>query len=106
MENVMLPIGIAILAGFALAGLLILGVMGVVSFFRAWERGEAVFSASMPRQTPDRSPLHSLEAKMARGELSESEIRQMRDQLDAMLQRRETERQGLSRRGGLSDDRS
>lgn len=106
MENVLLPIGIAILAGFALAGLLILGVMGVVSFLRAWERGEAVFSASMPNQTPDRSPIHILEGKLARGELSEREIRQMRDQLDAMLEQHEADREGLSRHGGLPDDRS
>lgn len=91
MDNVIAPIMLAILGGFALFGLLILGVMGVVSFFRAWERGEPEFSASMPRQKPDLSPLNSLEARIARGELSESDRQVMLDEIDSMVRGRDAE---------------
>ncbi|GEM_PF-5886634 len=94
-ESVMIPIWIAVVAAFALAGLFVLGVMGVVSFFRAWERGEPEFSSSMPALGSDRSPLHSMEARLARGDLSEAELRQMRDALDDMLRRREAARRNL-----------
>jgi len=103
MDNVIAPILLAILGGFALFGLLVLGVMGVVSFFRAWERGEPEFSASMPRQTPDHSPLNSLEAQMARGELTESERQRMLDEVDSMLLRREAERRRIEERGSSGD---
>ena len=99
MDNVIASIMLSILGGFALVGILILGVMGVVSFFRAWERGEPEFSASMPRQTPERSPINSLEAQMARGELSESDRQVMMDEVDAMVRRHEAERRRIEEGG-------
>ena len=98
MENIVIPLWIALVAAFALTGLLILGVLGVVSFFRAWERGEPEFSASMPRQTPDRSPIHNMEARMARGDLSDAELSRLRDELDDMLSRKDAERRRLGGR--------
>lgn len=94
MENLMVPIWLAIVGAFALGGLLLLGVMGVVSFFRAWERGDTEFSASMPAQPPDRSPLHSVEARIARGESKEDEELARRE-LERMIRRRERSRRDL-----------
>jgi len=95
MDNVIASILLAILGGFALIGLLILGVMGVVSFFRAWQRGEPEFSSSMPRQIPDRSPLNSVEARIARGDLNEQELQEMQDQVSDMVRRRDAERRRI-----------
>jgi hypothetical protein len=98
-ESVLIPLGIAIVASFALGGVLVLGVMGVISFIRAWGRGEPEFSSSMPPQVFERSPLHSLEARFAEGELGEEETRQrMREQVDAMQQRRDADRQAIEER--------
>lgn len=97
MDAIIAPILLAILGSFALIGLLILGVMGVISFFRAWERGEPEFSSSMPRATPDRSPLNSLEANIARGKLSDSERRALQAQLDELVRRREAEKRRIER---------
>lgn len=94
----MIPLWIAVVAAFALSGLLILGVFGVVSFFRAWERGAPEFSSSMPMHPPDRSPLQSLEASLARGDVSETELRAMRDELDEMLRLRAEARRGIGKR--------
>jgi len=99
MGHIIALIMLCILGGFALVGIYILGVMGVVSFFRAWQRGEPEFSASMPRQTPDLSPLNSLEAQMARGELTESERHEMTEEVDAMLRRHEAERRRIEEGG-------
>jgi hypothetical protein len=96
MENVLVPVLLAILGGFALFGLLILGVMGVVSFFRAWERGEPEFSSSMPERL-DRSPLHSVEARIARGSLSERDLKEMHEQVDGLVSLREAERRRIER---------
>ncbi len=98
MENVLVPIWIAIVGGFALAGIFILGVMGVVSFFRAWERGEPEFSSSMPLQGPERSPLHSVEARIARGDLSERDMQEMREHVEGLVRRREADRQRIEGR--------
>lgn len=94
----MIPLWIAVVAAFALSGLLILGVMGVVSFFRAWERGEPEFSSSMPMQAPDSSRLQGLEARFARGDATDAELRAMRDELDEMLRQRAEARRGIGKR--------
>ncbi len=99
MDNVIATILLTILGGFALFGLLILGVMGVVSFFRAWERGDPEFSASMPRQTPDHSPINTLEARIARGELTEQDRRVLQDQISDMARRRDAERRRIEGSG-------
>jgi hypothetical protein len=96
MENILVPVLLAILGGFALFGLLVLGVMGVVSFFRAWERGEPEFSSSMPERL-DRSPLHSVEARIARGDHSERERKLLRDEITDMARQREAERRRIER---------
>lgn len=97
MDNLIATLMLAILGGFALAGLLILGVMGVVSFFRAWQRGEPEFSSSMPPQAPDRSPLHSLEARQVRGEPDDAEVQEMKEQVAELIRLQEAERQRIDR---------
>lgn len=94
MDSILVSVLLAVLGGFALFGLLVLGVMGVVSFFRAWERGEPEFSSSMPEKL-DRSPLHSIEARIARGDLSEGDRQAMREQVEGMVQRREADRRRI-----------
>lgn len=95
-ESVLIPLGIALVAAFALGGVLVLGVMGVISFIRAWGRGEPEFSSAMPSQLAERSPLHGLETRFVEGELGdESHRRQMREEVDVMLARKESERRAI-----------
>ena len=88
---------LVIAGSIALVGLFILGVMGVVSFFRAWQRGEPEFSSSMP-QKPDRSPLNSVEARIARGVPTEEEREFMQEQVADWERTREAARRRFESR--------
>lgn len=102
-ESVLIPVGIAVIAAFALGGVFVVAVMGVISFIRAWGRGEPEFSSAMPSQLSERSPLHGLETRYLEGDLDESQQRQqMRAQVDVMLEQRDAERRAME--GGSRPD--
>lgn len=81
---------LAIAAAFALGGILVMALWGVISFLRSFERGRTEFTSSMPSAA--QSPLDTLDWRFRRGEISREQYLEMYAELERLQQREADER--------------